>query len=532
VADRTDFYFKQKVTEAELDLAFTLMEQAVWNLTTDIGVQGIVAGAVPAQHAPIANLTIDLTAPASAYDKLGERIYFGTGQTVDCSVDASGVPTAVVNAGNERSLGVFLQFNRQLSDPRTDGNSQQVYFRRSESFQFVVRQGPEAPIGTSVPVALVDNELLVCDVKRLFGQTQIVAANLDLHRRQTFIFAQAGSVAVQPGLWKTLAPAVATVQASLDATDAVFNDHLSGNARRHPATAIDFAPHGFLASKTVAAALGELVDDLSAAVAPAGTSRIGGDGLAGLPTSIPPGTLRTQLAQLLAALNAHLTAAAGAHAASAIGAAPFGFVTGGNVQAQLQSLVGGLAAVAGATLVGSDAVGGKPFALGAGMVRDQLVATLGFLNQFIGNLAGLALGQGAYNIGNIALGGNPKNHAAAPLQSQMQGLCDDMNAHIPSGDHDNRYLRSTYTNGQVYSPGQTIQHGNIGAWPAVVTTSYATPPPSGQTEVGPYTSTGALSNQIIATVTKPSGTTNFNLAVQNLTTQSLYIIVSVCKAGA
>ena len=198
MADRCDYYFRQKVTESELDLGFTLLENADRNLASDIGIFGIISGAAPSSHAPVADLTIDLTAAATAYDHLGERIYFGTGQRVDCSVDLSGVPTDVKNQGNERSLGVFLRFTRQLSDARTDGNSQQVYFRRDESFQLVVRQGVEAAAGATVPTPLQDAELLVCDVRRAYGRTQILAGDIDTSRRQAFVFARASAVQVDP----------------------------------------------------------------------------------------------------------------------------------------------------------------------------------------------------------------------------------------------------------------------------------------------------------------------------------------------
>ena len=128
MADRTDFHFRQKVTEAELDLAFELLEKADRNLAADIGVYGIISGAEPTPHSPVPDLTIDLTAPGRAYDNLGQRIFFGTGQVVDCAVDFAGIPTEVPSAGQERWLGIFLKFDRLLSDPRTDGNSQQVFF--------------------------------------------------------------------------------------------------------------------------------------------------------------------------------------------------------------------------------------------------------------------------------------------------------------------------------------------------------------------------------------------------------------------
>ena len=531
MADRTDFYFRQRVTEAELDLAFTLLEQADRILAADIGVFGIIGGAVPSPHAPVADLTIDLTAGGRAFDRLGQRIYFGTGQRVDCANDAAGVPTDVKAQGSERWLGVFLRFSRQLSDPRTDGNSQQVYFRRDESFQFVVRQGVEAPAGSAVPVPLQDDELLVCDVKRVFGRAQIQAGDLELKRRQAFVFARADTVEVQPGLWKVIAPAKPNVQASLDSTDGVLADHLTGTGRRHASDAIDFAPHAFLASKTLGAALTELLDALLAVAAPAGAARIGVDAIPGQPAALQQGSVRSQLAQLLAALNAHLGAATGAHPASAIAAAPFGFVTGNNVQAQLQSLVAALAAIAGVTLIGSDAVAGAPYALAAGSARDQLVSLLAQLNQLVADLASQATNLGAAKIGNEELGGAPYHVGVGTVHDQLKWLTDGLNAHAASGDHDGRYPRLTYSNGQPYAAGQTMAHGDIKGWPAIVTAYYTTAFLAPTAPVGPFIAQGPLSAQIVASVAKANNGV-FNLSVQNTTAQQLYILVNVYRVGS
>jgi len=65
--------------------------------------------------------------------------------------------------------------------------------------------------------------------------------------------ARSSAIQVDAGLWKTLVPAAPHAQAALDAADGVLTDHLTGAARRHPAEAIDFTPHAFLASKTVGA---------------------------------------------------------------------------------------------------------------------------------------------------------------------------------------------------------------------------------------------------------------------------------------
>lgn len=68
--------------------------------------------------------------------------------------------------------------------------------------------------------ALVTSGAVLCDVRRRPGQTQIVFADLDVTRRQAFVFVQGSSVGVTTGTWNTLAPTSPTVQAALDAIDA------------------------------------------------------------------------------------------------------------------------------------------------------------------------------------------------------------------------------------------------------------------------------------------------------------------------
>ncbi|QVW70577.1 hypothetical protein [Myxococcus xanthus] len=393
MSNRLDFHFRQKVTEAELDLAFAQLEQADRSLASDLGVHGVISGAVPAPHSPVPNLTVDLTAPARAYDNLGQRIFFGTGQTVDCAVDVSGIPTDVSTSGSERWVGIFLRFTRLLSEPRTDGNSQQVYFRRDESFELVVRQAPEGPVGQAPKPALQPDELLLCDVRRRPGQTQILAADLDTSRRQAFIFARGDSVAVEGGAWDVLSPGAETVQATLDAVDAELAGHFSGAARRHEASAVDYAPHGFISSSTVQEAVDEVVDKLSSAAAGTpGASRVGADAVPGTPNLLPAGTVDAQLSSLLGFLNAHQGAATGAHHASAIGATPHSYVSGTSVQAQLQEVVTRLGETTanspGSSRIGGDALAGTPHTLPASSLRQQVAALLGFLNGHVTQGAG------------------------------------------------------------------------------------------------------------------------------------------------
>ncbi|MDJ0766542.1 MAG: hypothetical protein QNJ97_26445 [Myxococcota bacterium] len=384
MADRCDFYFRQKVTEAELDLAFELLEKADRDLASDIGIYGIVSGADPMPHSPVPDLTIDLAAPGRAYDHLGQRIFFGTDQRVDCSIDYTGIPTQVSTAGNERWLGVFLRFDRLLSDPRTDGNSQQVYFRRDESFQIRVRQSPEGPIGSAPRVPLVEDELLICDIRRIAGQTQLLEVDIDTSRRQAFIFARGDAVEVASALWNTIQPAVATVQAAFDSVDDILTGHLDGSNHRHSADQVDYTPHGFVAANTVQDAVDELIDDLASTdTGSSGASLVGSDAVADTPNALPAGSTHGQLAQVLNWLNTHISASSGAHNASAIAAAAHNHISGVSVQAQLQEIVDDLQSQdssLGAAQVGDAAISGSPNSLSAGTVRDQLTDLLAAIN--------------------------------------------------------------------------------------------------------------------------------------------------------
>lgn len=224
-----------------------------------------------------------------------------------------------------------------------------------------------------------------------------VEADLDTSRRQAFIFAQGTSVSVVTGTWSILQPLAATVQAALDEADAELRDHFTAVARRHAATAIDYAPHGFVASANVQAALDELIDDIgTGAVGSSGATRVGIDAAAGAPNALPAGSVKSQLAQLLGFLNTHVGASSGAHNAAAIAATPHNNIAATNVQAQLQEIVTDLVATGavapGAGLVGVDAIAGGPTAIGAGTLRAALVTLLGGLIESAVQAAALSSG--------------------------------------------------------------------------------------------------------------------------------------------
>jgi len=494
MADRLDYYFRQKVTEAELDLGFAVLEQADRDFANDIGIFGIIDGMVASEKAGVPDLTVDLTAPGRAYDQLGQRIFFGTAQNVDLSTDLNAVSTAVQTAGNEKIVSLFIKFDRVLSDPRTDGNSQQVFFRRDETFKFVVRQGAEALAGSAVPPPLQPDEVLIVDVTRSFGQTQILNADLDpnptipgdVGRRQNFIFAEASAISVFTGGFNTLAPVTDDVQSTLQEIDDELTAHFGATARRHDApdvdagatagspnaltvgtvraqldellghinahenqatgahaaSAIAYAGGGAWADATtnpaasVEAQLDKIVADLAAT---SGAPKVGAVATAGSPNALAAGSVKSQLDELLADINDHENDATAAHAASAISYGGSGSwadataVSGASVEAAIDEVVSDLGATSGAPKVGAAATAGSPNALAAGSVRSQLDELLGHINAHENAASGAhAASAIAYAGGGNWLGG--RTNPAATVEAQLDKIISDLAAQTASDD--------------------------------------------------------------------------------------------------
>ncbi len=214
--DRLDYFFKQAVTEAELDLGFANSEQADRDIVADLGLTGIISGGIVTQHAPTADLTVDATGPFLSHSPQGERMQYVPNQTVDLSVDNLSASTAVGTPGNAKIVSLFMKFDRTLTDPRLDGASQTVFFDQAESFKFFVVQGAEDTSGSEVPPALEADGLLMVDATLIFGQTQIFNADLDTARRQEVNFGRADQISVVDN-FPNLQSAVVNVQETLEA---------------------------------------------------------------------------------------------------------------------------------------------------------------------------------------------------------------------------------------------------------------------------------------------------------------------------
>ncbi len=91
---------------------------------------------------------------------------------------------------------------------------------------------------------------------------QILDANIDVGRRQAFVFSHGSAVPVLAGLWTTLSTAANTLQAALESVDQILAGHFAAVAHRHKAQDVDYTAHGFIAASNMKAALDERRTDM------------------------------------------------------------------------------------------------------------------------------------------------------------------------------------------------------------------------------------------------------------------------------
>lgn len=267
MSSRFDFYFRQLVTEAELDAAFAALELAEQRIQSDNGIVGIVSGGSVNEHTPN-NLTMDV-AQGIAYDSSGQRISWTGTQVVDVSVDTGGSPTDVVGVGNSKIISIFASFTRSLTDPRTDGNGDSVFYNRAESFSFVIRQGAEAV--SPVAPGLESDKVLLADITRAYGATQLTNANISTTRRQeAFSCSASGVASVSAG----------TPEEAIQAVLNVISAHVVDTTDAHLATAIGYAGGGNWAdattnpAATLEAQLDKIITDLTSTSGERGAGKL------------------------------------------------------------------------------------------------------------------------------------------------------------------------------------------------------------------------------------------------------------------
>jgi hypothetical protein len=125
--DRWDFFYKQLVSEADLDESNDWAENAERNFAIDAELTGIFSGGVATQHNPL-GLIVDVSA-CVARDRLGRRLVWGGVEEIDVTEDEYAISTAP-SSGYKKWVTVYAQFTRNLSAPETDGNGATVYTKQ------------------------------------------------------------------------------------------------------------------------------------------------------------------------------------------------------------------------------------------------------------------------------------------------------------------------------------------------------------------------------------------------------------------
>jgi hypothetical protein len=456
MANRLDYYFRQRVTEAELDLGFAELEEADQNLAADLGFTGVLANAVVSQHAPVADLTVDISGPASILDSLGQRIFFSSLQNVNVAADDNGVATEVLAAGKEKIVSVFVMFDRSLSDPRVDGNSLTVFFRRDESFKFIVVQGAEAPAGGAIPPPLRSDAMLLADVTRAFSQAQVLGGSISIARRQDAFVLTGSPRSLRRGR---------TLEAVSDLLG-YFNAHVGGVGDRHPADSIDYAGSGSWAdgttnpAATVEQQLDKLVADLAAA---SGAPKIGAGATGGTPNAFAQGTVKLQLDALLGYLNAHITQTAGAHAASAIsyaGGAAWADGTANpaaTVEQQLDKVITDLGGTGGGDKLGVAVTG--LWADGTGIASTRVRTAL---DEVLFDLAAATPGgDGTQKIGAASIADTPSALPGGTARTQLTALLAALNGHVKQASGAHAASAISYAGGPSWKDGTTNPAGTV-----------------------------------------------------------------------
>jgi hypothetical protein len=272
--NRLDYYFRELLTEGELDLGFDYVQDIIESQVHKdaMALQGMVTGGVVAPKAP-ASLFVEVSGSGHGYTPEGKQLTWTAAEDLNCSTDELSIPTAVITPGNTKWLTVFVRFKEDLQDPRIDGNGFTVYFKRLADHEFYIAQGAEGL--TPIRPPLRDDSLVLADILISFGQTQIQAGDLYVNRREDYIRAEQTPRSLVYG----------QIRPALTSLLTYYNDHVrNGSADRHNALDLDFDGYSFVGAGNMDAAWKEMLNDLAATTDPPGASYIGIDAYSQTPS--------------------------------------------------------------------------------------------------------------------------------------------------------------------------------------------------------------------------------------------------------
>lgn len=368
--DRHDTYFRQLLTEAQLDELLNDAEVAMWRLMVDNGLYGVVGSGLTVAESSPTGLSMDVAA-GTAYDQSGRRIRVPSTQTVDLSVDYLDADTAVATVGNAKYLSIYVLFDRDPSNPKPDGNGDVIYYDTPEHYRFKVVQGTEG-VGPSKP-ALLSDGILLADILLTYGDTAVVNADRDTTRRMNLLRSTGSPLEIN----------ATSILSAFAQVLAVVNPHIGGSGQRHGADDIDYGGSPTFAdgstqipnSGTVEDAIDWIATNLGKKTATSGDDLIGCLEDSSVSPTLIAATLRERLVALRLAAN--LTYAGSGNWAN--GAS----IPAGTIEATIDTIVSTLASTSGsggALRVGSGAVSQSPTSLTAKSIYEQITDLVTAIN--------------------------------------------------------------------------------------------------------------------------------------------------------
>lgn len=338
-----DFYFEQLVTEAFLDLVFDWTEQADLAIRQDVlnplDGSGDPRGAIHrgGEITPTASPSMSVKATSMvATDPDGRRVYWGEEQTIDCTLDYLGVSTtADLTSGEERYLGLFAEFDRELTEERIDGNGVSVYTQQLESFEIKVYAGAKAGTGSALPPATPAGKVRLANVKIVYNQTQILTADIEYDTASYLRDDWVRLTGTELGDFVFGNPYKAIEQ--------LFDwlDDVAGGGATFSSTS-NWHDGSALVSTAMSAAINEIVSDLANS---AGSDRVGAAAhtTANNYCDLADGSVQDQMRTVADNVDGHINGDAPAHADTAVTAgskagSPNSLATG-SVGSQLTSLI-------------------------------------------------------------------------------------------------------------------------------------------------------------------------------------------------
>jgi hypothetical protein len=233
--NRNHWFFKQSVTADDMNRADSATEgyARAHHLETEEPF-GIVSGYTVAETA---GMNIEVSGASVAYDRNGRRIVPTTVPlTQAINLASDGGSTGVVTPGNERWISVFARGGRKFSDPATDGNTLAVRATSIEVLnalgdadhpagaydgtaakeagidKFYIVAGTEDTVGYASRPALIDDGVLICDIRLTYGLTTLTVVNLAFDRRQNLVSEGVAATAGFRDIYAGLGPLVGSQQ--------------------------------------------------------------------------------------------------------------------------------------------------------------------------------------------------------------------------------------------------------------------------------------------------------------------------------